>query len=109
MDTELSLGIVLLSFKLSEVGTLKFSVLCTDDIILERLAAQLGCMASWKDERLLRGPAQEDRRGRRGGDAHGRGRSHLRRGHLVRQALRGDLPRGEVAGPEEASRLQAQA
>jgi hypothetical protein len=39
MDTELSLYIVLLSFKLSEVGTLKFSVLCTDDIILvsERL------------------------------------------------------------------------
>ena len=39
MDTELSLGIVLLSFSLSEIGTLKFSVLCTDYITLgsERL------------------------------------------------------------------------
>src|SRR5215217_2363042 len=66
--------------------------------LLERLATQLGCRASWKDERLLRRSAQEDRRSRGERDAQVRSRSHLRRGHLLRQALRGDVGRGEVAG-----------
>src|SRR5215210_8943259 len=59
---------------------------------LERLATKLGSRASWKNARLFRRPKKEDRRGRREGDAQDRGRSHLRRGHLLRQALRGELP-----------------
>src|SRR5215213_6782866 len=77
---------------------------------LEPLATQLGCPASWGDERLLRGPAQEDRRSRREeGDAQDRGRQDLRRGHLLGQTLRGHGTRGKVVGPQEASRIQAQA
>jgi hypothetical protein len=45
----------------------------------------------------------------REGDAKDRGRQDLRCGHLLRQALHGDLPRGEIAGPEEAPRLQTEA
>src|SRR5215208_101214 len=60
--------------------------------LLERLATKLGCRASWKNERLFRRPKKEDRRGRREGDAQDRGRPHLRRGHLLGQALRGELP-----------------
>src|SRR5215216_6789941 len=60
--------------------------------VLERLATKLGCRASWKNERLFRRPKKEDRRGRREGDAQDRGRPHLRRGHLLGQALRGELP-----------------
>lgn len=75
---------------------------------LERLAAMLGRTATWQDERLLRRPEKEDSRGRREGDAQDRSRQDLRRERLLRQALRGHLPRGEVAGPEEASRLQTE-
>src|SRR5215216_4556898 len=75
---------------------------------LERLATQLGHSAACGDERLLRRPAQEDRRGCGEGHAQDRGRSHLRCGLLLAQALCGDLPRREVASPEETSWLQAQ-
>ena len=37
-----------------------------------------------------------------------RGHSHLRCGGLLPQALRGHLPWGEVAGPQQASRLQTE-
>ncbi len=63
-----------------------------DPIVLEHLAAVLVCTASWEDERLLRRPQEEDSRGRREGDAQDRGRQDLRRGHLLGQALRGELP-----------------
>src|SRR5919199_5401511 len=73
---------------------------------LERLATKLGCRAPWKNERLFRRPKKEDRRGHRKGDAQDRGRPYLRRGHLLGQALRGDLPQGEIPRSKETPRLE---
>src|SRR5215207_1998482 len=50
---------------------------------------------------LLKRPAQEDRRGQRARDAHRRSRSHLRRGPLLRRALRQGGPGRGIAAPEE--------
>ena len=58
--------------------------------------------------RLLAGPEEEDLLSQRTGHAHLRGRPRLRRRGLDRQAMRRHGTRGEIAGPEEASRLQAQ-
>ena len=68
---------------------------------LEHLATVLGCVASWEDERVLRRPEEEDRRGRGKGDAQDRSRTGLRRGYLLSQALRRHGPRGEAPRSEE--------
>ncbi len=69
--------------------------------LLEHLATVLGCVASWEDERVLRRPEEEDRRGRGKGDAQDRSRTDLRRGYLLSQALRRHGPRGEAPRSEE--------
>src|SRR3712207_1867511 len=63
----------------------------------------------FRSERLLRRPQEEDRRGRREGDAQDRGRQDLRRGHLLGQALRRRGQSRSVSRSEEAPRLQTQA
>ena len=65
-------------------------------------------MAGCAHGRLLAGPEEEDLLSQRTGHAHLRGRPRLRRRGLDRQAMRRHGTRGEIAGPEEASRLQAQ-
>src|SRR5215208_701212 len=73
-------------------------------LTLECLAAMLDCTASWKDERLLRRPKEEDSRSRREGDAQDRSRSYIRRWHLLGQTLRRHGRSGPVAGTAEAPR-----
>ena len=50
---------------------------------------------------LLGRPEGKVRRGRREGDAQGRGRPRLRSGHLLRQAQRRHGSRGEAPGPKK--------
>ena len=78
-------------------------------VTLEHLAMVLGCTPSWEDERLLRRPQEEDRRGCGERDAQGRGRRDLRRWYLLGQALRRRSQGWPVSSPEEAPRLQTQA
>src|SRR3954454_24267625 len=57
-------------------------------LLLEHLATVLGHAASWFYESLLRRPQKEDSPSPREGNFQERGRSRLRRGPLLRQALR---------------------
>jgi hypothetical protein len=63
---------------------------------------------SWRHERILRRPKDEDRLSARTGDGQEPSRPHLLRQPFLRKTLRQTRPGGPPAGAQEEARLEAQ-